>query len=69
MRFYTLLHMNDTDSAYANDPAARSQKKRQIASFASEKAGTMLQQSGHLYSHKPFNISEVRFCLGDTMSH
>lgn len=47
------------------DASAEVRKSERIALFASKNMAEALKIGGHTWSHKPFDISEVRFRFGD----
>ena len=65
MRFWPLVKANNSEETYDNDFNSNGWRNQRISTFVSEKAEDTLKIGGHTWSHKPFTIQEISYCLGD----
>ena len=68
MRFWPLLSINNLGETYSNEFNSNALRKERIRQFVSQRTEITLAIGGHAWSHKPFQISELRYSLGDTVA-
>ena len=69
MRFWPLFKTNNLDAkTFENALVAKANKQGQVRDFVSQETPTSLRAYRNTWSHKAFDVSELRYCCGDALS-